>query len=244
MNRFSVAILLAGMGKRLRPYTEDTPKALLELCNGRLIIDSYLTILSRYRNNIDNIFVVVGYLKEKIIEYISRKYPELRVRYVVNNIYNITNTSYSLYLAINEYIKLNAVSKGMLIINGDVVIKDDIFKDLDWSESFLVSVDYNVDPESVKVSTMGDRVIEIGKDIDSGLEYIGIMYLLNDHLKIYYSKLRDLMSKPRYRILYYDDILNMVLNQFKLKNYLISSEILLEVDTLEDYKRARSLYCS
>ncbi|RLG58863.1 hypothetical protein DRN87_06245, partial [Candidatus Geothermarchaeota archaeon] len=63
MNRFSVAILLAGMGKRLRPYTEDTPKALLELCNGRLIIDSYLTILSRYRNNIDNIFVVVGYLK-------------------------------------------------------------------------------------------------------------------------------------------------------------------------------------
>ncbi len=62
----TVALILAGgFGKRLRPYTFETPKILLPL--GSKTIAEYLIEWLRYYG-INEIFMLVGYLKEKIIE--------------------------------------------------------------------------------------------------------------------------------------------------------------------------------
>jgi len=57
-------ILAAGHGKRLRPYTEVTPKHLLEI-DGRPLLEHTLMHLP---DEIDQVILVVGWLGEKIRE--------------------------------------------------------------------------------------------------------------------------------------------------------------------------------
>ena len=61
-------ILAGGYGKRLRPYTETTPKPLLPVA-GKGIIEWQIRWLKHY--GIDEIVICAGYLKEKIIEQIG-----------------------------------------------------------------------------------------------------------------------------------------------------------------------------
>ena len=57
-------IVAAGMGRRLSPYTDDRPKTLVEV-NGRSIlarqVDAYRAA------GVDDIYIVRGYMKEKIV---------------------------------------------------------------------------------------------------------------------------------------------------------------------------------
>ena len=63
MNKVKHAIIMAaGMGKRLRPLTLDVPKPLIPI-NGKTMIDTIIQGL--HANKIEEIYIVVGYLKEQ-----------------------------------------------------------------------------------------------------------------------------------------------------------------------------------
>lgn len=61
-------ILAGGFGKRLRPFTDKLPKALIEV-SGVPVLLWQLNWLKR--NNITDIVILAGYLKEKIIDYVG-----------------------------------------------------------------------------------------------------------------------------------------------------------------------------
>lgn len=58
-------ILAAGIGKRMNPVTLGTPKPLVKV-NGVRMIDTIIKAL--YQNDITEIYIVVGYLKEQFCE--------------------------------------------------------------------------------------------------------------------------------------------------------------------------------
>lgn len=63
----------AGIGKRLRPLTNNIPKVLIDVAGKPMvsyIIDELLKI-----EEIDSIILIVGYLGDKVKEYISKTYP-------------------------------------------------------------------------------------------------------------------------------------------------------------------------
>lgn len=62
-------ILAAGLGRRLRPYTETTPKPLL-LVQGRPILD---WIIGALPAEVNRLLVVVNYLAEQIEAYLARQ---------------------------------------------------------------------------------------------------------------------------------------------------------------------------
>jgi len=62
-------ILAAGLGTRLRPYTETTPKPLL-LVQGRPILDWIIGALPPV---VDRLIVVVNYLAEQIEDYLQKQ---------------------------------------------------------------------------------------------------------------------------------------------------------------------------
>ena len=72
-------ILAAGEGKRLRPLTNDLPKPMVKV-NGKPILEYTLSILPKV---IDEIILVVGYQKEKIIEYFGNSFKGTPIKYVV-----------------------------------------------------------------------------------------------------------------------------------------------------------------
>jgi NDP-sugar pyrophosphorylase family protein len=64
----SAVLLAAGRGKRQRPYTDITPKPLLEM-NGRPTLDYVLCAVAKAR--VKRVRIVTHHLEEKIIEYVS-----------------------------------------------------------------------------------------------------------------------------------------------------------------------------
>jgi NDP-sugar pyrophosphorylase family protein len=64
----SAILLAAGRGKRQRPYTDVTPKPLLEV-NGRPTIDYVLRAVTKA--GIERVCIVTHYLEEKIFEYVG-----------------------------------------------------------------------------------------------------------------------------------------------------------------------------
>lgn len=86
-------ILAGGVGKRLRPLTDDIPKPMVRV-NGVPILEYTLSILPK---EIDEAILVVGYKKEKIIEYFGDRYGDIKLRYVVQD--NPNGTGHALELA-------------------------------------------------------------------------------------------------------------------------------------------------
>ena len=71
-------VLAAGRGTRLRPLTEDKPKALVEVDGKPLLEDVFDGLLEI---GVTELIVVVGYLKEKIIERYGDEYRGAPITY-------------------------------------------------------------------------------------------------------------------------------------------------------------------
>lgn len=110
MYRVEKAIIMAaGMGKRMHPLTLKIPKPLIKV-NGVRMIDTI--IQSLHQNDIYEIYVVVGYLKEQFKK-LQEEYPGVIL--IDNPYYAVCNNISSLYVARN-YIE-NA-----MILDGDQII--------------------------------------------------------------------------------------------------------------------------
>lgn len=102
-------ILAAGIGKRMNPVTLGTPKPLVKV-NGVRMIDTIIKAL--YQNDITEIYIVVGYLKEQFCE-IWKEYQGITL--IENPYYATCNNISSLYVA-RKYLE-NAI-----ILDGDQII--------------------------------------------------------------------------------------------------------------------------
>ena len=68
-NKPKVIILVAGEGTRLRPYTKDRPKCMVEI-DGVSLIDRQIQVLQR--EELDDILMVCGY-KAEMLEGLGQK---------------------------------------------------------------------------------------------------------------------------------------------------------------------------
>jgi glucose-1-phosphate thymidylyltransferase len=88
-----VIIPVAGAGTKLRPHTYTQPKALIPMA-GKTILGVILDQLSSFQ--FEEYVFVVGYLGEKIQDYIRQYYPNLNCSFVQQN--DRKGTGHAIYL--------------------------------------------------------------------------------------------------------------------------------------------------
>ena len=113
--------MAAGNGKRLRPLTYSIPKPLISV-NGKKMIETIIEAL--HANDIYEIYIVVGYLKEQF-DYLKNING---IKLIENPYFNECNNVSSLYVA-RDYIE------DAIILDGDQIIYNEkiLFKDFDKS---------------------------------------------------------------------------------------------------------------
>lgn len=115
MNRYTAIIPVAGAGTRLRPHTYTYPKVLLTV-GDKPILGHIVDNLKE--NGFKKICFIIGYLGEKIKEYISANYKGLDINYIVQE--EQKGLGHAIYLA------KGSVSGPVFIILGDTIIETDV----------------------------------------------------------------------------------------------------------------------
>lgn len=215
-------ILAAGEGKRLRGIT-DNPKCMLEI-NGETLIKRQLRLLEKvYSHPV----IVVGYKHKTLTEHVGYK------EFVMNPVWEKSNTLISLLFAIS------GLPMDTLVLNGDVVFSEDLLDKMVNSDYSACAVQ-DVDPtdEEVKIKYKGSRVTEIGKHVKgSAVEAVGV-YLFRGPLIRAIRNNCYLMDNPWK--LYYEDAVNLCLKDHPMQKVETTNAV--EIDTPEDYERAKAIY--
>lgn len=106
----------AGTGTRLRPHTYTQPKVMLHVA-GKPMLDHILDELPGL--GIREAVLIVGYLKEQIVDYVSQHHPDLQVRYVEQP--ERLGLGHAVSLA-----EPHAGDRPMLVILGDTIFEADL----------------------------------------------------------------------------------------------------------------------
>jgi NDP-sugar pyrophosphorylase family protein len=107
------AILAGGFGKRLRPFTEEYPKPMISV-GGRPLLEHQIMWLKKHGFN--EIVLLVGYKKEKIIEYFSSG-----SRYGVKITYVVEDEPLGTGGAVKNAEHILSKEDFFLVLNGDIL---------------------------------------------------------------------------------------------------------------------------
>ncbi len=160
-------ILAAGVGKRLSPYTDATPKCLIEIA-GKTILQRYFENFNRL--GIDEAVIVVGHLKDKIRSAVGDECHGVRVRYLDNERYTEGNI-YTVHLAAREF------DDDILMMDADVVFHPGLLKRLVESPNgncYLMDEGFIEDMgEECKVAALNGRVVANNRTITKEYDRVG-----------------------------------------------------------------------
>jgi len=161
-------IPVAGAGTKLRPHTYTQPKALIPLA-GKTILS--INVDQMHEAGINDFVFIVGYLGEKIQDYITAKYPHLNCHFVYQNVRKGTGHAIDLT-------KQLVGEDEVFIVLGDTICEYDIAEVLGSPYSML-GVKKVDDPRNVGVAEIDDkgfisRVVEKPSIPKSNMALVGL----------------------------------------------------------------------
>ncbi len=168
-NTKPVAIVpAAGVGTRLRPQTHTVPKALVNVA-GKPILGHILDALREH--GIERIVVVVGYMGERIEEYLRERYDD-RIE--------IVEQTERLGLGHAIAVTRERVSSGpILIVLGDTIVEPDWDAYLSGKEAVLGVKEVDDPRRFGVVEVQGERVLRLVEkppEPRSNLAIVGLYY--------------------------------------------------------------------
>ncbi len=243
-------VLAAGAGRRLRPYTDTLPKALVPVDPAgegtTTVLD--LTLGNFAEVGLTDVAIVVGYRKQAVYERkeaLERKYG-VRLTLIDNDKADEWNNAYSLWCA-REVLK-----QGAILANGDTVHPVSVEKSLlaarGKGQKIILALDtvkQLADEEMKVVTDPAKGVQKITKLMDpasaSG-EYIGVTLIepeaaeeLADALKTTFERDPDL---------YYEDGYQELVNRgFTIDTTPIGDVKWVEIDNHDDLAKGREIAC-
>jgi choline kinase len=240
MSLTDVAVILAaGVGSRLRPLTDDRPKALVSL-GSETLLSRQIRLLVEH--GVRRVVVATGYREDAVRRALAVAPCEVILRH--NPCFDSTQNSVSLALC------RDAVGRGAFFkLDADVVFQREVLARLDDASAALrVAIDSTraVDEEAMKVVVgAGNRILTFGKAVAidaSGGESIGIELVPQNAVDPLFDALGAAGESQR-TDLYYEDVYAELIAAGSLLAVAVEVGDLpwTEVDTPRDLERARAL---
>jgi len=237
-------VLAAGAGRRLRPYTDTLPKALVPVDGDTTIMDISLRNLAAA--GLTDVTIVVGYCANAVEERkdaFEDKYG-VKITLVYNDKAEEWNNAYSLWMARDHF------AAGMLMVNGDTVHPVSVEQTLlaQRGPSILLAIDNVKKLAEEEMKTVFDadgqltKITKLMEPGDAFGEYIGANIIegkaataLADSLKATWERNPDL---------YYEDGFQEFANRGgDVRAATIGEVEWVEVDNHDDLARAREIAC-
>lgn len=214
IEKLKIVIPMAGLGTRLRPQTWSRPKQLIHLADNSVlghVLDMFETLPDP--ENVEFVFII-GYLGDKVREYMAKAYPEFKVHYIVQE--EMRGQSHALYLA-HEHL-----TGPMLMVFADTLIETDLSFLEDEESDIIAWVKPVPDPRRFGVAEINQngevtRLIEKPKSMDNNLAVVGFYYFKDSKLLVEAIEeqiRRDIKLKNEY---FLADAINIMLENENLK---------------------------
>ncbi|MFC7217526.1 sugar phosphate nucleotidyltransferase [Streptomyces polyrhachis] len=239
-------VLAAGAGRRLRPYTDTLPKALVPVDGDTTILD--LTLGNFAEIGLTEVAIIVGYKKEAVYERkaaLEATYG-LKLTLIDNDKAEEWNNAYSLWCG------RDAIKHTVILANGDTVHPVSVERTLlaarGEGKKIILALDtvkQLADEEMKVVVEPGKGVQKITKLMDPAEatgEYIGVTLIegeaaeeLADALKTTFERDPDL---------YYEDGYQELVNRgFQVDVAPIGDVTWVEIDNHDDLAKGREIAC-
>lgn len=237
-------VLAAGAGRRLRPYTDTLPKALVPVDDETTILD--LTLSNFSKVGLKDVAVIVGYKSEAVED--RKKDLESRHNVNLELIFNDKaeewNNAYSLWCARELF------SQGFLLANGDTVHPVSVQEKLleNRGPAILLAVDTvkKLAEEEMKLTIdCAGNLARITKQMDPATafgEYIGLTLVEPEAAKNLTSALEKTW-KLNPDLYYEDGYQEYVDSGGVISLQPIGDVSWVEVDNHDDLAKARSIAC-
>lgn len=220
-------ILAAGLGTRLRPMTDNTPKALIKV-KDKPLVEYQIEYLKE--KGIDEIIVVVGYLHEQF-DYLKEKYG---VKLVFNDKYAEYNNFYSLYL-VKDYLA------DSYVIDADNYLFKNMFRsDINRSTYFSV---YREDCENEWFLIYGDdyKVKDIIVDSKAGRILSGVSFWDKETAEKINKFIDFAYDSNEFMDLYWDNMVKDNISELDVYVEELEANSIYEIDSVKDYNKLEKI---
>jgi choline kinase len=244
MNRMIGLILAAGAGRRLRPYTDALPKALVPVDEERTVMD--MTLANFAAVGLTDVAVVVGYRAEAVSErqaYFESEYG-VTLHLVPNDRAEEWNNAYSLWCA------RDLLAGGALLANGDTVhpvsVEQTLLANRGGGKRILLALDTvkELADEEMKVVWTPEagvrRITKLMEAREATGEYIGVTLIEPEAGAQLADALRATFERDP-QLYYEDGYQELVDRGFRIDVQPIGEVDWVEIDNHEDLARARAI---
>lgn len=225
MDPLPAILLAAGRGARLRPLTDDRPKAMVEI-GGEPLAARALRALQEA--GIERVVAVSGYRAETL----APLGCELRF----NPRWETADNVVSLWSV------RDLVAAGCYVVNSDVVFGRDVAELLvSRSGSFLLcDPSHRLDAEAMKAEVSGGRLVRLSKQAPiegSAGEYIGLLRVdPADGARL--AEILEQMVERGDTQVYYEDAIERLARECEVEVVSVAGLAWAEIDDFEDLERA------
>lgn len=226
-------IMAAGLGNRMHPLTLETPKPLIRV-NGTRMIDTVIQALRE--NEITEIYVVVGHLKEQF-QPLEEQYPGLKL--IENPYYNTCNNISSLYVA-RDHIE-NAI-----ILDGDQIIRNPAILSREFVRSGYNCIWTDENTEEWLLTVEDDLVTHCSRTGGKGgWQLFSVSRWTAEDGRKLKKHLEMEFTQKQNRQIYWDDVAMFCYPQeYRLGIRPMNREDMIEIDNLSELISVDSSYAS